>query len=254
MAPLTRTRRATVAVGVALTVLVATAATAGAVSAVTLTTLTDSEVESGATTTHTLSFRADGISADGNADVVYIQLPDTYAGNVSFSDARFRNRTSGATVPISSSTSIVDGPDGDGVQDTVRTGISHDADYATDEINATYQFSLTHPAVAETTTYDVRIVVDDSATPTAETTVADAITVLGSGDAATATSTATPTATSTPTATPTDVRTAGSGGSGGGGTATPGGGTTDGGGPGFSAAVAVVAVLGAAALAVRRRA
>lgn len=206
MAITTPTQRAAAAL-VALALVAGAVTGAGAVSRIELTRLTNDTVESGATTEHTLEFDADGVSADGSTDVVYVQFPDTYAGNLSFSTATFRNRTTGETVSISSSTSIVDGPDGDGVAETLRTGLSRDADYATDELNGTYQFSLSHPTVTEQTSYDVTIVVNDSQTPTARTTVTDAITVTPEGATPTATATATPSPTATPTSTATDTAT-----------------------------------------------
>jgi len=209
MTTTTPTQRAVAAL-VALALVAGAVAGAGAVSRIELTRLTNDTVESGTTVEHTLEFDADGVSADGSTDVVYVQFPDTYAGNMSFSAATFQNRTTGKTVSISSSTSIVDGPDGDGVAETLRTGLSRDADYATDELNGTYQFSLSHPTVAQQTSYDVTIVVNDSQTPTARTTVTDAITVTPEGATATstATATATPTATATATATTTPTATA----------------------------------------------
>jgi len=158
-------------------------ATSGVVAAsgITVTELTNEEVESGQSATHTLSFEADGISADGTADTVYIEFPDTYADNMSFSSVSFVNRSSDATVPVSSSTNIVDGPDGDGVRETFRTRVSHDADYATDDITATYDFGLSHPSVMETTQYDISIEIVDSETGNASTTVQDAITVQPAG-------------------------------------------------------------------------
>lgn len=158
-------------------------ATAGvvAVSGITVTELTNEEVESGQSVTHTLSFDVDGVSADGTADTVYVELPNTYADNMSFSTVSFVNRSSGATVPVSSSTNIVDGPDGDGVRETLRTKVSHDADYAADDISATYEFGLSHPSVMETTQYDVSIEIVDSETGNTSTTVEDAITVQAGG-------------------------------------------------------------------------
>jgi PGF-CTERM protein len=163
-----------------LAIAVATAGVA-AVSGITVTQLTSDEVESGQSATHTLSFEADGVSADGAADTIYVELPNTYADNMSFSTVSFVNRSSGETVPVSSSTNIVDGPDGDGVRETLRTKISHDADYPTDDVNATYEFGLSHPSVAETTQYDVSIEIVDSETGNTSTTVEDAITVLAGG-------------------------------------------------------------------------
>jgi len=186
-------------VALAIAALVVVSGTAVAASAVEVTNLTNSDVESGQTVSHTLEFETDNVSADGNVDQIYVELPNEYAGNASFSTASFQNRSSGATVPISSSTSVVDGPDDDGVMDTLRTGISNDADYPADDINATYQFDLTHPVVSETTNYDVTITVNDSESATASTTATDAIVVESSGE--TATDTETPTATDTPTET-----------------------------------------------------
>ena len=89
-------------------------------------------------------------------------------------------------MPVSSSTNIVDGPDGDGVRETLRTKVSHDADYQTDDIKATYEFGLSHPSLMETTQYDVSIEIVDSETGNASTTVEDAITVqAGSMDSPT---------------------------------------------------------------------
>jgi PGF-CTERM protein len=170
--------------GITLLIGVGVAGPAVAVGGLEITELTDSEVSAGSTVDHTLAVEADEISADGSPDVVYVTLPNTYAGNVSFSTVAFQNRTSGETVPISSSTSVVDGLDDDGVQETLRTEISHDASYETDELNATYQFSLTHPSVTEETSYPVTFSVADSSTGNGETTAMDAITVTPATDGA----------------------------------------------------------------------
>ena len=169
-------------IGIVLLAAALVTASAAAVSGLSVAQLTNSEVESGQSASHTLSVEANEISADGAMDTVYIQLPDEYAGNISFSSAAVVNRSSGATVPISSSTNIVDGPDGDGLRETIETGISKDADYQTDNINATYQFGLSHPPVMETTSYDVTLMLVDSETGNATTTVEDAITVQAGGE------------------------------------------------------------------------
>lgn len=144
------TRSTTVAL--ALVAPVAVSGTVVSGSAVEVTDLTNSDVESGQTVSHALEFRADNVSADGNVDTIYVELPNEYAGNASFSTATVRNRTTGETVPISSSTTIVDGPDGGGVKGTLRTGISNDADYPADDLNATYQIDLTTPSSRRRTT------------------------------------------------------------------------------------------------------
>jgi|GEM_PF-3216236 len=194
-------------VGVVFLALAVLSGSTLAVSGLSVTSLTNAEVESGQTTTHTLEYQADDISADGTTDALFVQFPDTYAGNISVSGAEFVNRTSGATVSVSSSTSIVDGPDGDGVQETLRTGISNDADYDTDDIRATYEFSLTHPTVEEDTSYDVTVIAQDSSTSEARTTATDAITVVAGSTSSTATATSTSTATATSTSTSTATAT-----------------------------------------------
>lgn len=207
-------RRAITVAGLLCLSLAVVSGSVVAVSALSVTSLTNAEVEAGQTSTHTLEYQADEISADGATDVLYVQLPNTYAGNLSFSTVEFTNRTSGAAVSISSSTSVVDGPDGDGVRETLRTGISNDADYRTDDIRAVYEFSLTHPPVEETTSYDVTIIAQDSSTESARTTATDAITVTAGdtatatpGETNTATATATPTGDAEPTATATPMPT-----------------------------------------------
>lgn len=175
------TKQRVVTMGVLLIAIGVTTSGVVAASGITVTELTNEDVQSGQSATHTLSFEADGVSADGTADAVYVEFPNAYADNLSFSTVSFVNRSSGATIPVSSSTNIVDGPDGDGVRETLRTKVSHDADYATDDISATYEFGLSHPAVMETTQYDVSIEIVDSETGNASTTVQDAITVRPTG-------------------------------------------------------------------------
>ena len=255
-------------IGIVFLTLVVASGTALAVSGLSITSLTNAEVESGQTVSHTLEYQADGVSADGATDTLYVQFPDAYAGNLSFSTVSFVNRSSGATVSVSSSTSVVDGPDGDGVRETLRTGISNDAGYQTDDISATYEFSLTHPSVEETTSYDVTVIAQDSSTPSAETTATDAITVVASDsstatatptpvddstfDVTTATATATETddsmdSTATATATPTESESMATDTA----TETPEPTETSGSGPGFGAFVAFVAVVATALLARR---
>ena len=231
------------------------AGSAAAVSGITVTTLTNSEAAAGQSVSHTLEYEADGVSADGSTDTFYVQLPDTYAGNMSFSTVAFQNRTTGTTVPISSSTNVVDGPDDDGVQETLRTGISANANYETDDINATYEFTLTHPAVTEQTSYDVTIIAEDSATGTTEATVTDAITVSPSDGSMTATASGETTASDGET---TDESTDNSMATEDGmttesGTSTDGEtGTSGGSGPGFGVIAALGAILGTALLARQR--
>jgi hypothetical protein len=150
---------------------------AAAVTDVSVTDLTNPTAEGGTTTSHVMTVTIENVSTDGTTDLVFVELPDEYANRTAFSTASFVNRTTNASVPISSSTSIVDGPDDDGVPDTLRTGLSHDADYGSDDVEGTYQFDLTHPDVESTTEYDVAVYVNDSDGSTATVVSTGAITV-----------------------------------------------------------------------------
>jgi len=174
----TTTTRRTVGVLLALTVaLGAVAVPVAAVSGASVTGLTNATAESGETTSHTLTVEIDDLSADGNTDEVFVELPNAYAGNASFDTASFVNATGNETVPISSSTTVVDGPDQDGVNETLRTGLSHDANYSADDVNGTYQFDLTHPTVMSERTYNVTLHVNDSDGSSVNVTEGGAITV-----------------------------------------------------------------------------
>jgi len=161
-----------------------------AVSDVEITGMTNPTVDSGATVSHTMTVEVDDLTADGNEDLVFVEFPDAYAANASFDTVQFVNRTSNETVPISSSTTVVDGPDDDGVQDTLRTGLSHDTDYAYDDVEGTYQFDLTHPTLDIDVTdpsvdgqaYDITVYANDSNGSTARNTAVDEITVEPADD------------------------------------------------------------------------
>ena len=221
---------------------------AGAVSGTAITTVNKSEAESGATVSHTVVVEAVNVTADGATDTAYLVLPDVYAGNISPSSVVPRNETT--RLPLMSAPTVADGPDDDGVSETIRAELNNDLGNEQEEIAVTYEISLTHPSVTETTSYDLRIVIEDSKTPRGEATASDAITVTARDDrtATPATESASSTATDAPNERDTaeDTPTPGAA------TETEAGTPTQSTGPGFDAALAAVAVLSAAALFARR--
>ncbi|MFB6187317.1 MAG: hypothetical protein ABEI86_10675, partial [Halobacteriaceae archaeon] len=111
----------------------------------------------------TLSFTVDGISKDGDTDTFYITVPDALATQSGFavSSASATNATSGATISITSSVEIVDGPDADSVVDTITFAISPTGG-GNVSVSVSVSFTLATPTVTNDTTYEFNATVQDS--------------------------------------------------------------------------------------------
>jgi len=159
-----------------------------------------STVDEGTTPDHTISFDVDDVSKDGSTDIFYVEFPNE--ATLSPNGVTVTNRTDGSAISISSSVEAVDGPDGDGVQDTLRFAIEPDGQGRVD-LSVDISTSVTWPEVDGDQTYRLKAQVEDSNGSNIGMTSFASVTVED-----TDTSTATPTATETATATPTETATA----------------------------------------------
>ncbi|MCT9096660.1 hypothetical protein [Haloarchaeobius sp. HME9146] len=87
-------------------------------------------VDDDTTVRHEVSYRVDDLSADGDTDVFYVRFPDGVA--LAPENVQVVNRETGETVAVSSSPTVVDGTDGDGVRDTIRFAVSPDGQGSVD--------------------------------------------------------------------------------------------------------------------------
>ncbi|SEA13850.1 surface glycoprotein, partial [Haloplanus vescus] len=144
--------------------------------------LTNDQPTEGDTVTHELTYNVDNVSKDGNDDVFYVELPDEYNatdGTLAANTESAENRSSGSSISDSSSLSIVDGPDGDGNDDTLEVAYSPTGS-GTVDMALTVNFDLTHPQVSSDTGKDVTIYVNDSDTASSidvQTTASNVFTV-----------------------------------------------------------------------------
>lgn len=214
-----------------------------------------------------LTFTAEDISRDGSTDQMQVILPDEVAeADLSVNGAVVERVDDGGGVSISSSASLVDGPDGDGVQDTIRFAVSPTGGGSVD-VNARVDVSITAPNVTERTEYPVRAQVTDSdgssAGPTRfatlvvapertprPTTTTMGTTTMGMTDTGTATSATGGDTTTMPDTANDDSDDDGSADDGT--TAVGGDDTTAGSGPGFTVGLTVLVALAVAVLARRR--
>jgi len=171
----------------------------------------DTVVEENVTSSHLFTFTARDVSRDGNTDVIRVEFPNEWANeSLALNGGTVENATSGAGVGISSSPELVDGPDNDTIQDTVRLAVAPDGS-GTVDINVRIDITTTAPTVEQSTDYPILAQVDDSDGSTIAMTQFASVTVEpegGTTETATATPSPTPTATETATPTPTPTETA----------------------------------------------
>ncbi|SEA24436.1 major cell surface glycoprotein, partial [Haloplanus vescus] len=136
--------------------------------------LTNTQPSESSTVTHELDYNVDNVSSDGTEDVFFVELPNEYnqsAGTLAANTESAANRSDGSAISDSSSISLVDGPDGDGVSDTIRVGYSPSTAATNVDMNLTVNFDLTHPEVSGNTAKDVSIYVNDSNTTSTDASV-----------------------------------------------------------------------------------
>jgi PGF-pre-PGF domain-containing protein/PGF-CTERM protein len=125
-------------------------------------TLTDVPVEESSTVTHQFTYTVENVSDDGDEDMFYVEFADAYEGSMSPNGESAESN--GTNVSDTSSIEVVDGPDDDGVQETLRVGYSPDIAGETVDLNLSVDVDLSHPSVVSDTAYDVVVHVDDSDT------------------------------------------------------------------------------------------
>jgi len=166
----------------------------------------DTVVSGNTTANHLFIFNVQEVSRDGSTDSIRMRFPDEMAeAGLSVNNVVVENAGTGGGVSISSSPNLVDGPDGDGIADTVRTAVSPTGG-GTVRLNVQVDITTEAPTV------------EDSAGTTAGPTQFATLTVVPPGGSTTTTTTATATptetatqtetATMTETATPTETSTA----------------------------------------------
>ncbi|MFB6227138.1 MAG: hypothetical protein ABEH88_00885 [Halobacteriales archaeon] len=138
-----------------------------------------SVVNESVTESHDVSAVFENVSRDGNTDTFAMTFPDAVAGeNLSANSATVTDRLDGSEISISSSVSKVDGPDQDGVMDTLTFAVSPDG-AGTVDVVANVSVDITWPPVDADRIYTIRASAADSATgnvsltPVASATVVD---------------------------------------------------------------------------------
>lgn len=114
---------------------------------------------------HTFTYRVDNVSNDGNTDELFVTLPNSVnasANALSSFSGNVTDAETGASVSISSSPSIVDGPDGDGVKDTVRIGVQPEGQRTAIDLVVRFTGDVTWPAVDSDTDLSVAGATSDS--------------------------------------------------------------------------------------------
>jgi surface glycoprotein (TIGR04207 family) len=126
-----------------------------------------SSVTEGTTTNnHLIRFTATDISGDGNTDTVNVTFGDAAASGLSVNGVTAETPGDNS-VSVTSSPNIVDGPDADGVDDTVQFAVSPDT--ATD-VEFEVDVTTVAPQVSGDTDVDITAQVSDSDGSTAENT------------------------------------------------------------------------------------
>lgn len=140
-------------------------------------------VTAGETTgNHVLTFSVENVSRDGNTDRINVTVPNALAeAGLSVNGATVENASSGQGVGVTSSTSLVDGGDGDGVQDTVNLAVSPSGGgHVT--LNVRIDVSTTAPAVESERQFGIEATVQDSDDSTAGPTEFATLTVTPGTD------------------------------------------------------------------------
>jgi MYXO-CTERM domain-containing protein len=114
-------------------------------------------------TKHNFGYVVPGVSNDGGSNTLLLILPggvtsdelSSFSGNVTDEDTR-------ESISISSSPSIVDGPDGDGVHETVTIGVQPEGEQASRDLIVNFTGYVKWPDVAGTTDLAVKAAVTDS--------------------------------------------------------------------------------------------
>jgi PGF-CTERM protein len=135
-----------------------------------------STVNESTTVSHLATLNFDNVSKDGNSDVFQVVFPNAVGGeNLSANSAEVTNVSDG--VSITSSIEKVDGPDDDGVMDTLEFAVSPDGGGVVD-VRANVSVDVTWPAVAENTTDTIQVAAQDSSTGSVELQDAASVTII----------------------------------------------------------------------------
>lgn len=159
---------------------------------------------------HTFGYLVENVSKDGNTDRLFLVFPDGVNesdGDLSSFGGNATNAETGASVSISSSAEIVDGPDGDGIKETVTVAVQPEGEQASVDLIVNFTGAVTWPAVDADTGFPVEGAVTDSKYADIAPTTAVMMTVRDTDVSSTPTPTPTETATSTPAATATSTPT-----------------------------------------------
>jgi hypothetical protein len=122
----------------------------------------DHAVGKGEEVDHTFSYKVDDVTNEGEEVRLFVTFPDeidserldSWGGEVT-------DRETQATVSISSSASIVDGPDGDGIQETVTVGVQPEGERASRDLLVNFTGSIAWPTVDEQRQMPVQASVED---------------------------------------------------------------------------------------------
>ena len=104
-----------------------------------------------------ITFEVSTYSEDGNSDTVSLVFPDRYENNLSANSA-VTNDPDG----VAQSISLVDGPDGDGVQDTLQFELADDGSDDSLPLEVGVDTGIDYPDVSSDTNLPVRFVFEDT--------------------------------------------------------------------------------------------
>ena len=102
-----------------------------------------------------VNFTVDALTDDGTPDTVTFTIPDRFADNNFDVNSAVTNASGGA-----SNVTIVDGPDGDGVDDTIQYDVDGNSSATATTLGVNFNF--TAPDVDSDTNLPVRFTLDDS--------------------------------------------------------------------------------------------
>jgi surface glycoprotein (TIGR04207 family) len=119
-----------------------------------------SVTEGTTTDNHLITFTATDVSADGGTDTVNVTFDNAAASGLSVNGVTAETPGDNS-VSITSSPNLVDGPDGDGVDDTIQFAISPD-DGGTVDVEFEVDVTTQAPQVNSDTTVDIDATISDS--------------------------------------------------------------------------------------------
>jgi hypothetical protein len=126
----------------------------------------DTVVGDGEAVEQRLGFAVDEVANEGDSVVLSVTLADDVAGEpLDGFSGEVQDADTGESVQVGSSAEVVDGPDADGLQDTVRIGVQPEGERATRNLSVNVTGDVAWPEVDEPRELPVRATVADADGP-----------------------------------------------------------------------------------------